>query len=61
MEKNRNATVRESYRVSIQLDSGALRAYEAGAPRGSGFFACGNSVQYATSRGEQLNAEKSGA
>ena len=28
IEKNRNATVRESYRVSVQLDNGSSRAYD---------------------------------
>lgn len=28
IEKNRNTTVRESYRVSIQLDNGSSRAYD---------------------------------
>ena len=28
IEKNRNTTVRESYRVSIQLDNGSARAYD---------------------------------
>lgn len=28
IEKNRNSTVRESYRVSVQLDNGSSRAYD---------------------------------
>jgi outer membrane lipoprotein SlyB len=28
IEKNRNATIRESYRVSVQLDNGSSRAYD---------------------------------
>lgn len=32
IEKNRNTTVRETYRVSIQLDNGSARAYDVPSP-----------------------------